>query len=90
MAFTEISKLHHYCQKILPLVYDESLSYYELLCKLTHTVNQCVDGVNNLYENLDVQLSDLFNTWVENNLDKVLLKASYDETNKQIILNSED
>ena len=26
-------KLRFWCQKVLPLVYDESLSYYELLCK---------------------------------------------------------
>ena len=28
-----------YCQKVLPLVYDESLSYYEVLCKLTDYMN---------------------------------------------------
>lgn len=27
-----------YCQKILPLVYDDSLSYYEVLCKLTKII----------------------------------------------------
>lgn len=28
------NKFRFYCQKILPLVYDNSLSYYEVLCKL--------------------------------------------------------
>lgn len=27
------------CQKILPVVYDDSLSYYEVLCKLTQRIN---------------------------------------------------
>ena len=39
------------CQKVLPLVYDNSLSYYEAICKLTDKVNELVDIVNNLKEN---------------------------------------
>ena len=39
------------CQKVLPLVYDNSLSYYEAICKLTDKVNELVDIVNNLEEN---------------------------------------
>lgn len=31
-----------YCQKILPLVYDQSLSYYEVVCKLVDKVNELV------------------------------------------------
>lgn len=27
-----------YCHKVIPLVYDESLSYYEVLCKLTEYI----------------------------------------------------
>lgn len=38
--------INPYCYKILPLVYDDSLSYYEFLCKLTKTVNQLIDGFN--------------------------------------------
>jgi len=30
------------CQKVLPAIYDESLSYYELLCKLTAKVNELI------------------------------------------------
>lgn len=38
---TPISKkFGFYCQKVLPLVYDESLSYYEVLCKLTEYMNK--------------------------------------------------
>ena len=38
------------CHKILPLVYDESLSYYEVLCKLMHKVGELIDMVNELIE----------------------------------------
>ena len=32
-----------YCQKVLPLVYDESLSYYEQVCKLVAKVNEVIE-----------------------------------------------
>ena len=34
----------YFCQKVLPAVYDDSLSYYELLCKLTDKVNEIITG----------------------------------------------
>lgn len=39
-----------WCQHVLPLVYDDSLSYYELLCK-------CVKYINGLHED-DIALAD--------------------------------
>ena len=58
-----------WCQKILPAVYDDSLSYYELLCKVVdylnkvmeddinvvNLVNELEEFVNNYFDNLDVQ-----------------------------------
>ena len=32
-----------YCQKVLPLVYDESLSYYEQVCKLRQKINEIIE-----------------------------------------------
>lgn len=31
-----------FCQKVIPLTYDESLSYYEVLCKLTNKMNEVI------------------------------------------------
>lgn len=45
----------YYCQKVLPLVYDNSLSYYEVLCKLTNKINELVDTVNELESKLNDQ-----------------------------------
>ena len=36
------------CQKILPLTYDESMSYYEFLCKLLKVINEIIEVVNEL------------------------------------------
>ena len=35
-----------YCQKVLPIAYDNSLSYYEVLCILTEKINQIIDIIN--------------------------------------------
>lgn len=32
-----------WCQKVLPLVYDDSLSYYEVLCKVVKYINDLID-----------------------------------------------
>lgn len=41
-----------WCYKVLPLVYDESLSYYEILCKV-------VDYINNLIETDKLQNDEI-------------------------------
>lgn len=40
---TYIDSFRFWCQKVLPTVYDDSLSYYEVLCKLA-------DGFNHLLQ----------------------------------------
>lgn len=37
-------------QKVLPAVYDDSLSYYELLCKMQSQINEVTEGYNSLYD----------------------------------------
>lgn len=49
MAHKDITPLRFWAQKILPLTYDDSLSYYESLCKFADKVNELIDRMN-LYE----------------------------------------
>lgn len=44
MAYKNLDTFRFWCQKVLPLVYEDSLSYYEVLCKI-------VDYINNMIEN---------------------------------------
>lgn len=37
-----------WCQKVLPLVYDDSLSYYEILCKIKSKIDEIIDKINNI------------------------------------------
>lgn len=59
-----IRPFRFWCQKVLPLVYDDSLSYYELLCKVVAKLNEVVDNENQLNEAFQ-QLKN----WVENYFD---------------------
>ena len=40
------SIVHWHCQKVLPLVYDDSLSYYEMVCKLVAKCNEIIEQIN--------------------------------------------
>lgn len=44
--FKNIQPFRFWCQKVLPLVYDDSLSYYELLCKVIVKLNEVVESQN--------------------------------------------
>lgn len=41
-----ITDIRFWCQKILPAVYDDSLSYYELLAKLVAKLNEVIEVAN--------------------------------------------
>lgn len=76
-----------WCQKVLPLVYDESLSYYEQLCKVVDYLNKTMENVNelgsafndlknfvdNYFDNLDVQEE------INNKLDEMVKDGSLTE-----------
>lgn len=84
-----IEKFKFWCQKILPLVYDDSLSYYEVLCKLAHKVNDVIEYCNtlgeyvkNYFKNLDLksEVSEKIDNMGENGelqryLDAYMLKG---------------
>ena len=44
MSYVEEFKF--YCQKVIPLVYDDALSYYETLCKVSQKLNEVINTVN--------------------------------------------
>ena len=46
--FKNIQPFRFWCQKVLPLVYDDSLSYYELLCKVVVKLNETVESQNSI------------------------------------------
>ena len=58
MGFKNIEQFKFWCNKILPLVYDDSLSYYELLCKVVNSLNEVINDVNSLPDYIAELVSD--------------------------------
>lgn len=64
-----------FCQKILPMVYDESFSYYEVLCKLIEMVRELAKDEASLEETfnqfkvrqdeLEAQFGEIVNQWAQ-------------------------
>lgn len=52
-----LNTMSFYCQPILPLVYDESMSYYETLCKVVGQLNNTGETVNKLNEGLTAEIA---------------------------------
>lgn len=88
-----LNKLRIKCNKILPLVYDNSLTYYEVLCKLIDKINEVINRLNtqeteitNLKESygyINTSIQEITNslTTVNNNINVI-------NTNIQIINNN--
>ena len=54
-ALHNVETLRFWCRKVLPLVYDDSLSYYEVLCKVSEKLNEVIaneDAQNDAIEAL--------------------------------------
>lgn len=68
-----------YTHHILPLVYDDSLSYYENICKLMAAVKALADELKSLEEG---KMSELIMQWLQN----MLITNMYREEDKCIVL----
>ena len=66
-------------EKILPLSYDDSLSYYEQLCKLTNKMNEVVEFINSNF-------SEQIQNYLDKKFDDLMINAIYDEATETIVL----
>ena len=57
-----------WCFKVLPLVYSDSLSYYEVLCKVVDKLNEMVDSLNDLDDTIDSMRAAIaqLQEWIDN------------------------
>ena len=57
-----------WCQKVLPLVYDDSLSYYEVLCKVVKYINELIDSDKEIVDEIDKLKADMtiVQAWIDN------------------------
>lgn len=70
--YTNQRPFRFWCQKVLPLVYDDSISYYELLNKVVHYLNNVIKDVSamggNINDLLDafIKLQNYVNNYFDN------------------------
>lgn len=55
----DVRKFRFWCQKVLPLVYDNSLSYYEALCKVVDYINNLIATDNEMFATIDEMQKDI-------------------------------
>lgn len=91
----DLKPFRFWCQKVLPTVYDDSLSYYELLCKTVDYLNKTTSNVDeletivtdlknyvdNYFANLDVQEE------INNKLDAMVADGTFDKIINETIFN---
>lgn len=56
---TEMKRFRFWCQSVLPVVYDDSLSYYEVLCKVVERINALVDTDKEIFDDIDELKAEL-------------------------------
>ena len=68
MANNDLKSFRMWCQKVLPLVYDDSLSYYEVLCKVVTYLNNVIEGTNGVIDDVEELRNDLatVQNWINN------------------------
>lgn len=64
----DLSTFKFWCYKVLPLVYDDSLSYYEVLCKVVNYINKLIEQDKIFGDELTKLREDLATVqeWIDN------------------------
>ena len=79
--FTPTNPLCVWVQRILPLVYDDSLSYYEVLAKVVEKINILINNNNNI----PAYVKQVFNEFIESGQLEILVKQIIDR--QDIVVN---
>lgn len=76
----DLKTFRFWCFKVLPLVYDDSLSYYEILCKVVDYINKLIeqdkifaDEINDLKNELKI-VQDWINNFNADYAEKIIAK----------------
>ena len=82
----DIPYFKFWCQKVLPLVYDDSLSYYEVLCKVVKYINDLIDSDKEIVDEIDKLKADMVTVqeWIDSFNYEPLLQTVKEMVNKYI------
>ena len=73
----------YYTPKVIPLAFDESLSYYEQICRIIKRLNDLYSIFN---ENLTKELQD----YINERFNDIMLNAMYDSETETITFYKEE
>lgn len=79
--FNNIQDVEFWCQKILPTVYDDSLSYLQAIGRLKKIVNEMIQAINILGQS-NKELTDMYGETVKKLLDIEMWMDEYLKGNK--------
>lgn len=65
----DVSRFKYLAHKVMPLVYDESLSYYEFLCKVIAKLNEVIDNENEQNSAIEDMSVDMDN-WTQSAIER--------------------
>ena len=97
--------INFWCQKVIPLVFDDSLSYYEAICKFMQKLNEVINALNNNAECIDELQGkyiilqnnfdalevkwEEFKTYIENKFNTFKTEITTKEENFETTINNE-
>ena len=69
------------CNTVLPLVFDDSLSYYECISKIAAKVNQIIGLINN-------DLDETIEQYINEHFNELMINATYIAETETIVLSN--
>lgn len=70
---------NYYSYKVIPLAFDESLSYLEDIASLRHKLNEVITFVNDVIE-------DKITDYIDERFNDIMLNSMYDAETETLIL----
>lgn len=68
-----IRNLRLFCQRVLPIVYDDSLSFQELLYKVVAKLNEVINVTNDVEGQIEAEVRQILNEWeADGTLEKII------------------
>ena len=58
-----IRNLRFFCQRVLPVVYDDSLSFQELLYKVVAKLNEVINITNDVEGQIEAEVKQILDEW---------------------------
>jgi hypothetical protein len=86
----EVDKLNVLVQQVLPTVYDDSLSFYELVNQVVQKVNELIEQSNEYFgQNIENVIAAILSDWDESGrLDTIINQEIFSDLNTRIDANT--